>query len=598
MGGLTRRELLTAGAAAAIGSAASGCGHAAGSPASLDEVPYEAVTVIDPTLAAQRANVTGVLLGLPEDGLLKPFRAMSGRVAPGPDLGGWYTFKPAYNYRHDDAGLAPGATLGQWCSAMSRLSAGGGPPTLREKALRLRGLLHESIGQGYFARTRFPAYSYDKLVCGLLDAHRLSGDGRAWDTLDRVTRAAGPSLPGHAVDRDIQSRPGRDLSWMWDESFTLPENLYLAWSLGAGSRYRRMAERYLDDRTFFEPLARGQDALVDRQAYSYVNALCSGMQAWLTGGSAMHLSAARHGFDILERQSFVTGGWGPDEQLGPGGPYKSLAAGHNSFETPCGGYAHLKLTRYLLRATGEGRYGDSLERVLWNTVAGALPLGADGRSFYNADYSWTGKRVYSEHRWPCCSGTLPQVAADHGINGYLRSPGQVWAVLYTAGALRWEESGAPVRLEQEGAWLEDGAARMRVKTPRPLRFELRLRVPGWAASHRVLVNGAPVETPLEKGFAVIAREWRDGDTVELRAPFALRLETMPGHPEIAALLWGPRVLFALRAPEDLVAPLFFKADALLRAERTGPSEWRVGDRVLTPWTEVGARLYSTYVRLA
>ncbi len=132
---------------------------------------------------------------------------------------------------------------------------------------------------------------------------------------------------------------------------------------------------------------------------------------------------------------------------------------------------------------------------------------------------------------------------------------------------------------------------------RPVRFELRLRVSGWASGHGVLVNGVGVAAPVDKGFAVIRREWRGGDAVELRVPFALRLETMPDHPEIAALLWGPRVLFTLRAPEDLVAPLTMKADDLLRAERTGPAEWRVGNRVLTPWIGLGDRLYSTYVRL-
>ena len=100
---------------------------------------------------------------------------------------------------------------------------------------------------------------------------------------------------------------------------------------------------------------------------------------------------------LLTAQSFATGGWGPDEQLR--GPivralYASLTNTHASFETPCGAYAHFKLTRYLLRVTRDSRYGDSMERVMYNTVLGAKPLQPDGQTFYYSDYSFKGRKVY------------------------------------------------------------------------------------------------------------------------------------------------------------------------------------------------------------
>ena len=96
--------------------------------------------------------------------------------------------------------------------------------------------------------------------------------------------------------------------------------------------------------------------------------------------------------------------------------YDSLTNTHHSFETPCGSYAHFKLTRYLLRVTRDARYGDSMERMMYNTVLGALPLQENGKNFYYSDYNFDGQRVYKEARWACCSGTLPQVAADYRIN--------------------------------------------------------------------------------------------------------------------------------------------------------------------------------------
>src|SRR4029077_2951473 len=134
-----------------------------------------------------------------------------------------------------------------------------------------------------------------------------------------------------------------------------------------------------------------------------------------------HLRAAKNGFDFVAAQSFATGGGGADETLrAPGSPevYQSLTSTHSSFETPCGSYAHFKLTRYLLRVTRDARYGDSMERVMFNTVLGARPMQPDGRAFYYADYNARGHKVFSSHRFPCCSGTLPQVATDYGINAY------------------------------------------------------------------------------------------------------------------------------------------------------------------------------------
>jgi len=87
---------------------------------------------------------------------------------------------------------------------------------------------------------------------------------------------------------------------------------------------------------FYDRLAEGQNDLAGRHAYSHVNCLCSAMQAYLTLGSEKHLRAAKNGFDMLQAQSFATGGWGPDEQLratGSADIYDSLTKTQSSFET-------------------------------------------------------------------------------------------------------------------------------------------------------------------------------------------------------------------------------------------------------------------------
>ena len=476
---------------------------------------------------------------------------------------------------------------------------------LAAKANRLTGQLNTEITPPFFETTRFPGYTLEKFACGMVDAHRLLRNPVAYDTLQSLCDMAAPALPGHAVDREVQWRVGRDISYMWDENFTLPENLLKA--ADDDPRLRPVAKAYMEDAQFFEPLSRGTNLMADRHAYSYVNALCSAMQMYLSTGSDMHLQAAQNGFSMLQAQSFATAGWGPDELLRKQGYdeiLKTLTSSHNTFETPCGSFAHAKLTRYLLRATRDGKYGDSMERVLLNTTAGALPLQPDGRSFYYADYNNVAKRIYSVHRWPCCSGTLPQVVADYGINSYLHEPGALWVNLYMPGEVRWSEGGAQVALLQDGTYPADGQVRLHITASRPTSFALKLRIPDFAGAPDVHVNGKPTQLAIDKGFCEVRRVWRTGDTITLTVAMPLRLETLPAnggpaHPEAVALLYGPVVLFALREPGE-IGPLAVPRDSLLKAERTASAEWTVttatGPRRFVPFSQVGDRLYTLYLQ--
>jgi hypothetical protein len=324
------------------------------------------------------------------------------------------------------------------------------------------------------------------------------------------------------------------------------------------------------------------------------------MQAYLTLGSEKHLRAAKNGFDMLTAQSFATGGWGPDEMLrapGSADVYDSLTGSHNSFETPCGSYAHFKLTRYLLRVTRDSRYGDSMERVMYNTILGAKPLQADGRTFYYSDYNFKGRKVYSPHRWPCCSGTLPQVAADYRINTYFRDAQGVYVNLYIPSTLRWTQgSSSQIELTQMGAYPFEEHVQVEVKASRPVEFALSLRIPAWAGQASVAVNGK--RTPAQAGsFARIARTWKTGDRIDVELPMQPRLEAIdPGHPNVVALLAGPLVLFAMTEGEPTVT-----SARLLAAKKTGPQAWEVATQTgavkMLPFIAIGEEQYSTYLRV-
>ncbi len=183
--GISRRRFLQTTSLAVAGMGSRGRGAWGGMRSlsvPLEEFGYGDVAMASEAHEAQLMNTHEVLMALSEDSLLKPFRQMSGMAAPGEELGGWYNYDPDYDYRKGfDNGFAPGCTFGQWVSALARVYAITGEEATREKVLRLNRLYAETITGDFYEKNRFPAYTYDKLLLGLIDSHTLcerpAGDG-------------------------------------------------------------------------------------------------------------------------------------------------------------------------------------------------------------------------------------------------------------------------------------------------------------------------------------------------------------------------------------------------------------------------------------
>jgi len=570
---------------------------------------YADVELLDGPMRRQFEENHARFLNLDDDRLLKVFRQVAGLPAPGEDMGGWYDLTGFSLERNDFHGFIAGHTLGQYVSGLARAYAVTGSEPTRAKINRLVKGYAETLDPKakFFVDYRLPAYTYDKLSCGLIDAHEFAHDPMAMDVHEKLTHAITAYLPEKALSRQEQrSRPHRDTSYTWDETYTLPENLFLAYQRSGKTFYRDIAKQYLEDDTYFNPLSEGNNVLPFEHAYSHVNAFSSAMQAYITLGSEKHLRAARNGFEMLVKtQSFATGGWGPDEAFGEPGRGQlgdSLASTHASFETPCGAYGHFKITRYLLRVTKDSRYGDSMERVLYNTILGAWPIQADGTSFYYSDYANTGKKVWYGQKWPCCSGTFPQLAADYHISTYLRSPDGVYVNLFAPSKVQWNDGGGRYGLKQETKYPFDNKIQIQVSGPQAKEYTLYVRIPNWATPDPVLsVNGKRVSDPVQPGtFAAIRRTWKDGDRVELELPMPLRLEQVDAnHPNLVALLQGPLVLFAVADSQPS-----FDRNALLQAK---PANNAKGDWVassasgssvtMRPFMNIDKESYSTYVLL-
>jgi hypothetical protein len=267
--------------------------------------------VLLPGRARAQADATlEALLAMDENKLLRPFRQAAGMAIGADRFGGWYDSTPDFHPPDNMNGFIPGHSFGQYVSALARGYAASGDVRAKAKVERLLTGFAPTISPAFYRDYPLPAYTFDKLVIGLLVAHRLADNREAFALLGRATDAALPFLPARAIDRRVAERTTTpNVAFGWDETYTLPENLYLAAELGAGERYRTMARRYLLDETYFDPLAAGRNVLPGRHAYSHVNALASALAAWRNDGDPKHLAAARNGLGFVIEQSFATGGW-------------------------------------------------------------------------------------------------------------------------------------------------------------------------------------------------------------------------------------------------------------------------------------------------
>ncbi len=385
--------------------------------------------------------------------------------------------------------------------------------------------------ESFYASYRFPGYTFDKHVIGLVDAYRFAKVEQAKKTLAKCVDLAVKVLPDHALTREEQAaRPHKDVTYTWDEFYTLPENLFIAYEIFGDERYLELAKKYLHDKPFFDPLSEGKNILPGLHAYSHVNCLSSGARAYMTLRDEKYLRAIKNAWDMLEKtQWFASGGWGPNEAFvepGKGKLAESLTKTHNHFETPCGSYAQFKLARYLMRLTGESHYGDGLERILYNGILAALPMGPEGKTFYYSDYSANAKKNYFPDPWPCCSGTYPQVVADYLVSAYFHDDDGIYVNLFVPSEVKWK--GLTITQETEYPESLTGTT-LRIKGSG--QCAIRLRIPGWSSRKDA------------GSFYTINRNWRGDEAVNFgifEDTRALPIDDV--NSKLVATMLGPLVL--------------------------------------------------------
>jgi hypothetical protein len=594
----------------------------------LRSFEYTGVTLGAGPFKRQFTETLEYYLAIPNDSLLYPFRKRSGLPTPGQSLDGWY-----------GTGTS---TFGQKLGALAKAYRVTGEARAREKALYLAEEWGRCVDREP-ALLKNGTYVYEKLLGGYLDMYEYLGYERGLVYASRLTDNAIADFK-RDIKRDGLQDAGLTTTDMI-EWYTLPENLYRAFQITGDRKYRAFAEEWEYD-YYWDKLRSGDTEIGPRHAYSHVNTLSSAARAYEVKHDRKYLETITGGYDLIaSRHVFATGGYGPAECLfvehegylgdslkstwdpGLGSlTYRNFGGGivsrddtWGSCEVPCCAWAVFKLCNYLLRFTGDPRYGDWVERLLYNGTGAQLALAPGGKIMYYASYFQNGAvksvedrrlfRTGESFHWQCCTGTFPQDVVEYHNLIYYHDDGAIHVSQYLPSTVRWSKDGAAIGLTNFSRYPEEDSPRFLLETDREVHFALKLRVPSWVEGPvTAKVNGADV--PIEAApntWATLSRTWTNGDVVSLHLPFSLRFVPVDAkNPEIAALCYGPIVLVAeemadlvgdIRRPDDWIRPVE-GATMTFRTEAGHVAPYDFVRRTFVPFHRVGAmRWYFMYNRV-
>jgi len=232
----------------------------------------------------------------------------------------------------------------------------------------------------------------------------------------------------------------------------------------------------------------------------------------------------------------------------------------------CGWVEFMHSFEMLTKISGNPLWADRCEEIAFNSFPASLTPDLKGLHYLTSAnlvqcdknnkapgvqnggtmFSYSPGAVYRccqhnvSHGWPYYAEELWLATPDKGLCASLYAASEVSA---KAG------DGTAVKIVEETDYPFNEEISFKVSTPKPVRFPLYLRVPRWCQKPALKVNAQEVAlnaAPLS--YAVVEREWKDGDRLVLTLPMALSLRTWAKNKNSVSVDYGP-LTFALRIGE-------------------------------------------------
>src|SRR5450759_3395823 len=191
----------------------------------------------------------------------------------------------------------------------------------------------------------------------------------------------------------------------------------------------------------------------------------------------------------------------------------------------CASIGDIFFNHRLFLLHGQTKYIDILEKTLYTSMLSGVSLSAD-RFFYPNPLESDGRHARSA--WfgcACCPSNIARFVP--AIPGYVYAMADkaLYVNLFISNDAEITLGKKKVRISQKANFPWDGNVEIFVNPEKDMKFELKIRIPGWAVNEalpgglykfadqnsetiKLLVNNENPEIKIKDGYAVISRKWK------------------------------------------------------------------------------------------
>lgn len=240
--------------------------------------------------------------------------------------------------------------------------------------------------------------------------------------------------------------------------------------------------------------------------------------------------------NMVGKRMFVTGGVGAlahDEKFAD-----DYYLPNDSYLETCAAVGAGFFSQRMNELTGNGKYMDEFERILYNGVLTGISLSGDKYTYQNPLIA------EHQHRWnwhdcPCCPPMFLKIMSAVPDFIYAPAPDGIAVNLFIGSKVEITvRNSKRVFLEQNTNYPWDGKTTIAVYPDVEDVFTIKVRIPGWAlgvenplglyqsdlkADIKLTVNGSKVALSPVDGYVSIRRKWKMGDNIQLSFPMMPRV---------------------------------------------------------------------------
>ena len=257
--------------------------------------------------------------------------------------------------------------------------------------------------------------------------------------------------------------------------------------------------------------------------------------------------------NMVNRKYYITGGIGSGETSEGFGPNYSLR--NEAYCETCSSCGVVFFQYKLNLAYHDAKYADLYEQTMYNALLGGVAL--NGKSF-----CYTNPLVNTErakwHICPCCVGNVSRTLLMIPTWSYVKSSDALYVNMFVGSRINvGKVAGTEVEIVQKTDYPWRGAVAITVNPEEAKTFSVHVRIPNRTTSKlytdspavngvkRISLNGQAHTPVIEKGYAVITREWKRGDRIELELPMEPQRVTADSRIKadagLISLKYGPLV---------------------------------------------------------